>query len=148
MTRTAICLGALALSAAACRVVDRGEYVRTREEYAAVTSASEMPLEASLRRFDEAAAAPDVEARLLAAGKVLEEARRLRDTLESGRVPVGLEYAGGEELIYANHLVDGFDLFVRSDGGPAALDTLRSILGRGRIHRDRGLTALMSARPS
>jgi hypothetical protein len=143
MTRMAIFLGAAVLAAAAaCRVDDGGEGVRSRQEYAALAAASEAPLDASLRRFDETASAPDAAARLEAARRTLEEARKLRDLLEAGRQPAGLEYASGEELVYANHLVDGFAVFVQSDGGPAALETLRSVLTRGRIHRDRGRTAL------
>ncbi len=143
MTRAAILLGAAVLAAAAaCRVDDGAESVRARQEYAALAAASEAPLDESLRRFDETASAPDAAARLETARRALEEARRLRDLLEGRRPPAGLEYASGEELVYANHLVDGLAIFVQSDGGPSALETLRSVLTRGLIHRDRGRSDL------
>jgi hypothetical protein len=142
MTRTAMALGAAVLAAAACRVEGGGEGARSARKYAALEAASEAPLDESLRRFEETASAPDAAARLEAARRALEEARKLREVLETGRAPAGLEYASGEELVYANHLVDGLAAFVQSDGGPAALETLRSVLTRGFIHRDRGRSAL------
>jgi hypothetical protein len=145
MRRVAILLGAAVLAVApACRVEEGGEGKRFRAEYATSAAAFEAPVDESLRRFDETASAPDAAARLEAARRALEEALKLRDTLEAGRPPAGLEYASGEELVYANHLVDGLAIFVQSDGGPASVDALRSVLDRGRSHRDRGRAALRS----
>lgn len=149
MTRTAIFVGVAVLAAAAaCRVDEGGEGVRSRADYATLAAASEAPVDESLRRLDETAFAPHAAARLEAARRALEEARKLRDLLEARRPPAGLEYASGEELVYANHLVYGLAIFVQSDGGPAALETLRSVLARGRIHRDRGRSALQESRPA
>ena len=149
MRPTAIVLGISVLAAApSCRVEEGGEGVRSGVEYAAFAATSEGPVDGSLRRFDEAVSAPDVAARLEAARRPLEEALKLRGILEARPAPAGLEYAAGEELVYANHLVAGLAIFVRSDGGPASVEALRSVLVRGRTHRDRGRAALKSERAS
>ena len=149
MRRLSIFLEAAVLAAAlACRVGDRGDGAGSRAKYAERSAASEESLDESLRLLDETASVKDAAIRLEAARQALGEARTLRDLLEAGRPPAGLEYAGGEELVYVNHVVDGLAIFVHSNGGQAALEALRSILARGRIHRDCGRSALRSARPA
>ena len=99
-----------------------------RRRWLHAVDAAERPLDNSLAEFD---AAPAREA-----------AQGARETLETTPVPSFLAYARGEELVYLNHLVPGFQAFVAGPGGPDELSALVSIRRRGRAHRERGREAM------
>jgi len=76
------------------------------------------------------------------ARRVLEAAREARDRLEAARVAERFGTARREELAFLNHLVPGFEAYLAGPGGPAALASLRSIVARGRRHREQSREAL------
>ncbi len=144
MRRAAACALLAALACRARGPVDAAALAR--KECVAFEAAAEAPLGAALRRLDEVVARTNGAARLEAAQGALQEANTLREVLEARPAPAGLEYAWGEELTFANHAVDGLAVFTRSDGGREALERLRSVLARGRTHRDRGRAAIAESR--
>ena len=103
--------------------------------------AAEAPLERALADFDAAAGGSGA-SRDLAARAVLSAARSARETLESVRVPPDLEYARWEELVFLNHLVPGFQVFLAGKGAAADLQILRAVRERALTHRRRGREAI------
>lgn len=95
--------------------------------------AAEARLEAEIRRFDSVTA--DAAAAVDAAREAGAAARRARESLESLSPPPRLAGARGEELVFLNHVIPGFERFARSDGKAQALEELRSMLRRGRAHQ-------------
>lgn len=76
----------------------------------------------------------------------LRRARAERNFLEGLRPPPPLARSHEEELVFFNHLVLGLAEFLDAEDEPAARDRLRSVIRRGRAHRERG-RALRPAAP-
>ena len=110
-------------------------------EWLRAADAAEAPLERALADFD-AAAGGSRASRDLAARAVLSAARNARETLESVRVPPDLEYARWEELVFLNHLVPGFQVFLAGKGAAADLQILRAVRERALTHLRRGREAI------
>jgi hypothetical protein len=109
----------------------------SQEDFFAFIVRVEAPLEASLSRFQAAAQDGNEMALREKARETLAQARQARDLVENSRVARPLASARGEELIFLNHLVLGFQRYLESGGGPEKLDALASILERGRAHQKR-----------
>ena len=104
--------------------------------------AFEAELTSALAQFEATAVDANSSALRPEALRVLEKARAARDALEALQVSPGLTAAWREELLFVNHVIPAFQRFAGGEGGPAALEELRSILGRGRIHQKRGRDSL------
>jgi len=109
----------------------------SQEDFFAFIGQVEAPLEASLSRFQAAAQDGSDAALGERARETLAQARQARDLVENSRVARPLAAARGEELIFLNHLVVGFQRYLESGGGTEKLDALASILERGRAHQKR-----------
>ena len=118
------------------------ETSRARDDYLRFVIDAEKPLETAAAEFESAVARGDRESRWRAAGRALDAARRARDLLEARAVSAELGPARGEELLFLNHVVPGFEAYLAGDGSLQQLVKLRSILARGRVHQRRGREAL------
>ncbi len=98
----------------------------------------ETPLEESLERFEAAEREADVPALEERAQEILVRARSAREAIEKTTVLRRLTSAHGEELIFLNHVVLGFQRYLDSGGGLARLEELESILRRARAHQKGG----------
>ncbi|MGH9363666.1 MAG: hypothetical protein ACRD1B_00150 [Thermoanaerobaculia bacterium] len=114
------------------------------EAYLRAVGAAEAELESALAQFEARSADPRLPAPRPEALRVVEKARAARDVLEGMHVPSKLTLAWREELLFLNHVIPAFGRFADGEGGPAALEDLRSILERGRTHQRRGRDSLRS----
>lgn len=78
-----------------------------------------------------------------AAQRVLEEARLAREKLESTAAEPSCARSRQEELVFLNHLILGFQVYIGSGSRDAkSLDSLESIIRRARVHQERGRAAI------
>jgi len=96
--------------------------------------AAEAGLDEALAPLEDRTKAPRPEQ----ARPIVEQAIAARDRVEAIPAPEPLESAWREELVFLNHVIPALGRFGASDGGPAALEELRSVLARGRAHQKRG----------
>jgi hypothetical protein len=109
----------------------------SQEDFFVFIARVEAPLEDSVTRFQAAAHDGNDVALREKARETLAQARQARDLVENSRVARPLASARGEELIFLNHLVLGFQRYLESGSGPGRLEELTSILERGRAHQKR-----------
>jgi hypothetical protein len=111
--------------------------IASQKDFFAFIARVETPLEASLARFQAAAQDGNDTALREKARETLAQARQARELVEKSRVARPLASARGEELVFLNHLVLGFQRYLESGSGPGRLEELASILERGRAHQKR-----------
>jgi len=132
--RRFLALVALALAATACGPRPDG----SAAAYLEAVRSAESGLDEALAPFEDRTKTPRPEQ----ARPLVEGAISARDRVEAIAVPEPLVSAWREELVYLNHVIPALGRFGASDGGPAALEELRSVLARGRAHQKRGRRSL------
>ena len=95
------------------------------------------PVNKALELFEAAGEAAKREGS--GAQRVLSEARLAREKLESAAAEPSCLRSRQEKLVYLNHLILGFQAYVGAGSrDPKSLDSLESIVRRGRVHQARG----------